>query len=305
VITTTRRAADRTVRPHTRRFEAIGTRWVIETDRELTPAEWSTVRRQIDAYDRTYSRFRTDSLVHRLATAAGTVEFPADAPALIDCYRRLYDGTGGAVTPLVGGTLADLGYDAAYRLRPAPAIRRTPAWDDAMRWDGPVVTTARPVVLDLGAAGKGYLVDILGDLLGSFGVGSFVVDGSGDLLHRPPADRPDEGIRVGLEHPADPSAVIGTVPLSGDALAASAGNRRTWASLHHIVDPRTGEPARDVVATWVVAGSAMVADGLATALFFTTAERTRPLADDFGADWLRVLADGSAHWSPTFEGELF
>ena len=291
---------DAPVRPHARRFDAIGTRWQIDTARALTPAQWSTLQDRIGEFDRTWSRFRSDSLVSRLAGGPTTVEFPAEAQPLIELYRRLYDGTGGAVTPLIGGTLADLGYDAGYRFSRTAAVRSTPAWDEAMRWDGPVVTTTGPLVLDVGAAGKGYLVDLLAELLMSFEVGSFVVDGSGDLRH----DGPD-AIRVGLEHPADPSKVIGVVPLSDDALAASAGNRRSWAGLHHIVDPRTGEPVRDVSATWVIAGSAMVADGLATALFFTSPAQTRTLAAAFGADWLRVRSDGSAHWSTTFEGELF
>lgn len=289
-----------TVRPYRQGFEAIGTQWQIDTARALNSAQWSTLHHRIEQFDRTWSRFRSDSLVGRLAHKPTTVEFPAEAEPLIELYRRLYDGTGGAVTPLIGGTLADLGYDADYRFSPGPTVRATPAWDEAMRWDGPVVTTTGPVALDVGAAGKGLLVDLLGELLTSFEVGSFVVDGSGDLLHHGA-----DAIRVGLEHPADPSKVIGVVPLSGDALAASAGNRRSWAGLHHIVDPRTGDPVRDVVATWVVAGSAMVADGLATALFFTSPTETAALAEPFGADWLRVLGDGSAHWSPTFEGELF
>lgn len=288
------------VRPYMRGFDAIGTRWQIDTARALSPAQWSTLHDRIEEFDRTWSRFRPDSLAGRLAHGPTTVGFPAEALSLIELYRRLYDGTDGAVTPLIGGTLADLGYDAGYRFTPASSVRTTPAWDEAMHWDGPVVTTTGPLVLDVGAAGKGLLVDLLGELLTSFDVGSFVVDGSGDLLHHG-----GDAIRIGLEHPADPSKVIGVVPLSDDALAASAGNRRSWAGQHHIVDPRTGAPVRDVVATWVIAGSAMVADGLATALFFTSPERTRSLADAFGADWLRMLGDGSAHWSPTFEGELF
>lgn len=231
------------IRPHTRRFEAIGTRWQIDTARALRPAQWSTLHARIDEFDRTWSRFRSDSLVSRLADGPRTVEFPAEAEPLIGLYRRLYDGTAGAVTPLIGGTLADLGYDAGYRFAPASTVRATPVWDEAMHWDGPVVTTTAPIVLDVGAAGKGMLVDILGDVLTSFDVGSFVVDGSGDLLHRGP-----DAVRVGLEHPADPSKVIGVVPVSDDALAASAGNRRSWAGLHHIIDPRTSGPIRDVVA---------------------------------------------------------
>lgn len=300
-------------RPVRREFAALGTVWQIDTDRALSPAEWDAVDDRIADYDRTYSRFRDDSLVARLAAGPGTVEFPLDVLPLVELYRRLYDGTDGAVTPLIGGTLADLGYDAHYSFRPRTDPRPTPAWDDVMTWDGPVLTTRRPLVLDVGAAGKGHLVDIVGALLTSFGIDSWVVDGSGDLRHRAPAVDPDDTLRVGLEHPLVPGQVIGVAPLCDDALAASAGNRRTWtdansadgARLHHVVDPRTGRPTHDVLATWVIADSALVADGLATALFFTDPDRTRDLAAAFGADWVRVAGDGSATWSPTFEGELF
>lgn len=301
-------------RPFRREFAALGTRWQIDTDRPLGDSQWAEIDRTVDTFDRTYSRFRDDSLVARLAAGPTTAEFPPDVLPLLDLYRRLYDGTGGAVTPLIGGTLADLGYDADYTFRPVAAPRTTPAWDDVMTWDGPVVTTRSPVVLDVGAAGKGHLVDILGAQLTSFGVGSWVVDGSGDLRHHAPADDPDDTLRVGLEHPWAAGQVIGVAPLSEDALAASAGNRRTWSApsgtgdptrLHHILDPRTGLPTSAVVATWVIAASALVADGLATALFFTDPTDTRDLAAAFGADWVRVAADGSVTWSPTFEGELF
>ena len=63
---------------------------------------------------------------------------------LISFYRRLYDVTDGAVTPLIGGTLADLGYDADYRLTPRDTVRPTPAWDDVMTWDGPLLRTTAP-----------------------------------------------------------------------------------------------------------------------------------------------------------------
>jgi len=289
---------------HRREFEAIGTKWQIDTDRELSAARWIAIDDRIELFDRTYSRFRRDSLVSKLATGAGCFDFPDDCLPLIHCYRRLYDITGGAVTPLIGGALEDLGYDADYRLTPARTARSTPIWDEVMTWQGNAVTTSAPVVLDVGAAGKGYLMDIIGGLLGAFGVTNFVIDGSGDLLHRGPGT-----LRVGLEHPHDASKVIGVLPVRNAALAASAVNRRSWGAanriLHHIVDPRTGEPVRQIIASWVVADSAMVADGLATALFFADAGCLEVLEAEFGASWLRVSASGSAQWSPCFEKVLF
>jgi thiamine biosynthesis lipoprotein len=87
------------------------------------------------------------------------------------------------------------------------------------------------------------------------------------------------------------------------ALCASAVTRRAWGEgLHHELDARTGVPARDVVATWVVADDAATADGLATALFFTGA---KDLARTFRFSYVRMFADGRAEISPNFDGELF
>ena len=56
-----------------------------------------------------------------------------------------------------------------------------------------------------------------------------------------------------------------------------------------------------MVATWVVAGDAALADGLATALFFTGG---RQLAGTHRFAYVRMLADGRAERSPDFDGEL-
>lgn len=77
-----------------------------------------------------------------------------------------------------------------------------------------------------------------------------------------------EPIRVGLEHPFDPTKAIGVVSLDNEAICASVSNRRRWGEgVHHILDGRTGKPVADVIATWAVASSALVADGLVMALF--------------------------------------
>jgi thiamine biosynthesis lipoprotein len=153
-------------------------------------------------------------------------------------------------------------------------------------------------VIDVGAAGKGYLVDIVSGILREAGFARFVVDGSGDIRHTGECS-----VRIGLEHPFDPRLVIGVANLQNRALCASAVTRRAWGDgLHHTLDARTGVPARDVVATWVVADEAATADGLATALFFTGAE---DLARAFRFSYVRMFADGRAEISRNFDGEIF
>ena len=72
--------------------------------------------------------------------------------------------------------------------------------------------------------------------------------------------------------------------------------------MHHIVDGRTGASADDVRATWVLADTGLLADGLATALFFVDPS---VLQERFDFDWVRVLASGEIQHSPSFEGEIF
>ncbi len=281
-------------------LDAIGTRWRIDADRPLTPHA-TAIAALLDDYDRAWSRFRADSLVATIAREGGTHPLPAAGERLLALYDELHEVTGGAVTPLVGAALEHHGYDADYALAPRPGPPPPVAdWRATVTWDATSLHASAPVLLDVGAAGKGQLVDLVGALLVERGVPSFVVDAGGDLLRRAPADAAP--LRVALEHPGDPAQAIGVVEVGHGALAASAVNRRAWADRHHVLDGRDGRPTGEVVATWAVADEALLADGLATALFFVGPEE---LAARFPCAGVRVLADGRAEWSSRWPGELF
>lgn len=280
------------------RFDGIGTSWEVSTPAPLSPALRSSVLAEVERYDSTWSRFRTDSLVTRISVVPGQYELPPEATALSALYRQLYTLSGGAMTPLIGESLERLGYDPHYSLQPRGEAAPPPDWDAVLDWHGTSLRTTAPVMLDIGAAGKGQLVDLLAGQLTSHGVTDFFIDASGDLLN---GGR--EPVQVALEHPYDPSKAIGSVPLGSGALCASASNRRAWGDgLHHVLDGTTGAPVRTVVATWTRADTAMEADALATALFLVPAE---DLARHFRFSWLKVFSNGSAEYSAEFEGVLF
>lgn len=252
----------------------------------------------VDRFDLTWSRFRDDSLVARIAKAPGTFAFPAEAPALFELYRNLYETTDAAVSPLVGRSLERLGYDAAYSLKASGSPRPAPDWDEAISWDGTTLTTVRPVLLDVGAAGKGLLVDLITELLAEAGHTDVIVDGSGDIRHLGP-----EPIRVGLEHPLDTTKAIGVARVHNAAICSSATNRRAWgAGLNHVIDATTGVPVASVIATWATAATAMEADGLSTALFFADPLR---LAERYEFSYVRMFSTGRVEFSRNLDGELF
>jgi thiamine biosynthesis lipoprotein len=289
------------------RFEAIGTQWEIETPAALPEALRRAIVQRSGDFEAAYSRFRPDSLVARMAAApaGGRFVFPDDADALFTLYDQLHAASAGALDPLVGRDLELLGYDPRYSLTPVSTQARSkaqsagrPVWARDVVRDGAALVTRRPLVLDVGAIGKGYLVDLVSELLCAAGVASFVVDAGGDMRHQG-----DTALRVGLEHPFAADLAVGVVTLRNQALCASATNRRAWGDgLHHILDARTGLPVGDVVATWVIAATTALADGLASALFFTD-PLTLATRVDFA--WVRMFADGRAQASANFEGKLF
>ncbi|MBJ2121999.1 FAD:protein FMN transferase [Arthrobacter sp. MSA 4-2] len=279
-------------------FEAIGTRWQIDTAVALEPEVRAAIAGLIEDYDALYSRFRPDSAVAALAAGGGRLALPAHGAALGRLYQKLYRLTNGSMSPLVGSVLEHQGYDALYSFTPKGPPAPARVWDEALDWEGPVVTAHGPVTLDVGAAGKGQLVDLVGGLLTDAGHTEFLVDASGDMLHTGAT-----ALTVGLEHPYDPARAIGTVQLHGRALCASASNRRAWGDgLHHVIDARTGTSVSTVVATWVLAADTMTADALATALFLAEPE---VLAAEFAFDFVQVFSDGHARFSPTLNGALF
>ncbi|MFJ5860464.1 FAD:protein FMN transferase [Pseudarthrobacter sp. NPDC092439] len=291
-------AAQATAGQHSFAFEGIGTRWEVSTPAVLPAALRTRLRDRVEAFDGDWSRFRRGSLVAAMARAPGSYRFPAEAEVLGGLYRRLYELSGGAMTPLIGGSLEQLGYDPDYSLQPRGSATPAPAWDDVLKWSGRSITTQSPVVLDIGAAGKGMLVDLLAAELEAAGMESCCIDASGDLMVRGP-----EPLAVGLEHPYNPAQAIGVVSVRNQALCASAANRRAWGDgLHHVLDGTTGRPVRTAVATWALADTTVLADALATALFFMPGSA---LEKDFDFSWLTVFSDGSAAYSPGFAGTLF
>lgn len=277
------------------RFDAIGTRWEIETHDELGLSERAIVDAEIDRFDREWSRFRDDSAVIAMGREGGTI-VSRDALAMLDAYRDLSHATAGAVNPLVGESLEALGYDAEYTLAAGAPVAAPREWTDRIRWTEGEVTASEPSLLDVGALGKGRLVDLVMHALRGVS-GDLLVDAGGDMRAR------GSVVRVGLEHPYDATKAIGVVELQDAALCASAVNRRAWGDgLHHVLDARTGVPVRTWAATWALAPDAMRADAVATALFFDGGPE---LAASWDVHWVRMTTDGRIERSPGCPAELF
>ncbi len=284
-------------------FESMGTHWAVTVWDAMGSAAFTELERAIIArareFEALYSRFRTDSLVWDLARSPGVHTVPRELVEMLQLYARLNALSDGKCNPLVGFTLSDLGYDADYTLVPQAQIRATPEFSQTLRiLDDERIELAAPALIDLGALGKGYFVDIMVGMLREKGLRRFLSDGSGDVYY----EGDGYPLRVGLEDPADPTKAIGVATLLKGSLCGSAGNRRKWGDVHHIIDPDTGRSASGIAAAWVTADTAVLADGLTTCVFLTEPERYR---EAFGCEYLLMNSERKVKRSEGFEAELF
>jgi thiamine biosynthesis lipoprotein len=290
------------MQPRTSSFEALGTHWNIQVFDVLSEALWQELMTQVAAriadFDATYSRFRDDSLVAELARRAGTYTLPDDALPLLEFYKQLYEVSGGKVTPLIGQTMVAAGYDATYSFEPQ-TLYAPPEWDTVMEREGATLTMKQPALLDFGAAGKGYTVDIVSELLAAAGLREYLIDAGGDILQRSNSSTP---AHIGLENPYDTSEAIGIAAITNQSICASASNKRAWHGMHHIIDPQQLAPVSETAATWVVADNTMLADGLATALFFVPADTLR---NHFAFEYALLDSTRGLHYSAGFPLTLF
>lgn len=125
--------------------------------------------------------------------------------------------------------------------------------------------------VDLGGIAKGHAVDKAVEALKAEGVTSALIDAGGDGCAL--GTRPDgEPWRVGIQDPAsEAEEALPRALLLSDAAYATSGDYRQQVEIDgvryaHIVDPRTGEPARAAASVTVIAPDCTTADALATAL---------------------------------------
>ncbi len=230
------------------------------------------VERELDAIDLACSRFRDDSELTRVNRSDGRPVVVSEL--LIGALELALEGarlTGGAVDPTIGRVLELAGYDRDRRLlaerigsaseglggaTPAGAgpdcgaitVRRQAGWQavvvDRARSR---VRVPRGVHLDLGATAKGWAADRAALLAAWAGDCGALVGIGGDIAT---AGTPPFGgwrVHVTDDHRSPPTAPGQTVAIRSGGLATSSVAVRQWRRggrlMHHIIDPRTGEPA--------------------------------------------------------------
>jgi len=263
----------------------MGTTWSVKTGArpDSVPAgrlerEMEGVLARVDAHMSTY---RADSELSRFNRAERTDWIPVstETALVVGEALRVAELSSGAFDPTVAPLVELWGFEPhpnpaipPSRAKIAAALERVGHRLVEVREAPPALRKRRPdVALDLSGIAKGYAVDALAEELAALGFPDFLVELGGEL--RAAGRGPDRRHwRIGIERPLGGRGPMqAAVAVDGVGIATSGHSRnfvaRDGVRYSHILDPRTGEPVPQVVASVsVMAATAMRADALATAL---------------------------------------
>ena len=234
----------------------------------------------LDRVDSLMSRYRDDGALRRLEQSAQKgVQTPAQLGAVLARSQRFAALTGGAFDCTVGALSRLWNFPDALAPPDSAAVDSALALVgyEGLQVEGEIVRIGRPGTrLDLGAAAKGYAVDRMVAVFEEAGIAGGLIDAGGDIRYW--GAKPDGRPWVfGVQHPRDPKRYIEVDDLGLAAIATSGDYQQyfEWegARYHHLLDPRTGYPARACASATVWAGTALDADILSTAVFVLGPER--------------------------------
>ncbi len=127
------------------------------------------------------------------------------------------------------------------------------------------------IEIDLGGIGKGYAVDRAVEFLETYKVTAALVNSGASTLYAIGSPPGQEGWHIGIREPDDENNAIAAVELRDCSVSTSGAPEKVFEiegkKYSHILDPRTGFPAKGMVSATAVAPSATDTDALATSFY--------------------------------------
>ncbi len=268
--------------------------------------------------DWSMNEWRPDSPLSLLNARAGHgwVPLPGDLCEVLRLAKRGARRTGGLFDP-TWAALSDLWrFEAAAPAPPDPARLRAacPLVDHRgleVRARGPGACEARlarpGMKVGLGGIAKGWALDAAARALRALGYRDFLLQAGGDLYAA--GTRGGVPWAVGVRDPRGGRLdTLATVQVSDRAFSTSGDYEQAFEKdgrrYHHLIDPRTCEPARASRAVSVLTTSAVDAEILGKALFAAGGREALALAARFGAEAIVVTASGEVLATPGLRGAL-
>ncbi len=244
-----------------------------------------------------------------------TIAAPPSVLPLIRISTELAERSDNLFNPAIGHLINTWGFQADTPDRTTPPDKQgIQHWLDAaprmtdLEINGIHLSSSNTAVkLDFGAIGKGYGIDQAIKRLREMGVENAIVNAGGDL--RAIGSRAGHPWRIAVRGPSG-GGVFAIIHVSGDEAVFTSGNYERYfiwqgRKYHHIIDPRSGQPAQGTRSVTVLHPDSTTADAAATALFIAGPENWHRIAKRMGIKYVMLIDErGKVHLNPAMQARV-
>jgi thiamine biosynthesis lipoprotein len=152
--------------------------------------------------------------------------------------------------------------------------------------------------LTLGGSAKGYALNRARTILEKNGISSGLVEAGGDILLVGKKKNKEDWI-IGVRDPREQNGIIGVCKLYNCYIATSGDYERYFfidgVRYHHIINPQTGYPAREMQSVTVIGKDGLVVDALSTAIFAMGMKKAEDFIKKYDIEAVIVDSSGKIH----------
>lgn len=211
-----------------------------------------------------------------------TAEVPASLAHLLQLSHRYYEITDGLFNPALGKLIAAHGFHGGQPNADmiAEIKRDVPDMQD-LRFESNLAFSSNPhLQIDFGGIAKGFAVGLVSNYLDNNGIDDYIINAGGDMALA--GSRFGRPWRIGIQNPYTPG-IVARIAIEGKHSLFTSGNyqRRYLRGddvVHHIIDPRSGEPSRGSSSVTVLNPDPVLADVAATSLMIDGPSGSHSLA---------------------------
>ena len=248
---------------------------VINENIELAERAVEAAFAEIERIERLMSSYDEKSRIS-LLNSRGSIEADPEIVNILERARYFHKLSAGAFDITVEPLLRL--FDESFSERSAPpSDLEIEAALQLVGFDRIEVTSDRIYLpagmkITLGGIAKGYAVDRAVAVLKEHGIEHGLVNAGGDM--RSIGSKGENPWMIALQNPRDENDYIAILPIDDSAVATSGDYERYFdpdKRFHHIIDPRTGYSATELMSVTIVTGTSLDADALATVVFVSGA----------------------------------
>lgn len=271
---------------------------LIHDDRAKSEQTLIEIERRLSAYRQSWHAWEDSDLTrfNQALSSPHPVTIPASLLDLITLSRQYYLKSNRLFNPALGKLIAAYGFHE--NSNPEDPLIKIIQQDLPTMLDLEIegqlaINRNAHLQLDFGGIAKGYAIGLIADHLEQQGFEHYLINAGGDLITS--GNKLGKPWSIGVQNPFEPGA-IASIDLSGKSALFTSGNylrfyRKGEKIVHHIIDPRSGEPSEHISSATVMTNDPVLADVAATTLMIGGQGNHRSLARSLGIEDYMIVSE--------------